>query len=197
MYISRRMAIAAAVLLPLRPAFASEIKPKLRPPGALPEGDFLARCNRCQRCIQVCETRCVFPASFVHGITAVNTPVVSFKDSYCNSCLKCSLTCPTGALEPVTKGTLHIGIALIVEKDCVAWDWIGCTICVDKCPLKAIYLDEQKRPVVLPEKCNGCGICQHECPSTSLRTSITGKGVIVVPRGPDVPAMEEHDGQAV
>jgi ferredoxin-type protein NapG len=75
-------------------------------------------------------------------------------------------------------------------RDCVAWDWTGCTVCIDKCPLQAIYPDGQKRPVVIPEKCNGCGICQKECPSTSLRANITGKGIIVIPRPADIPPRE-------
>lgn len=161
----------------------------LRPPGALPENGFLARCNRCQRCVQVCPTKVINPASLKYGFVAMNTPVISFKRGYCNSCLKCSEICPTKALLPVTKETLHIGLAIIVEKDCVAWDWTGCTVCVDNCPAKALYLDEYKRPLVMPEKCNGCGICEMKCPSTSLRSSIKGKGIIVIKRPPDAPLM--------
>jgi ferredoxin-type protein NapG len=159
----------------------------LRPPGALPEDDFLARCNRCQRCVQVCPTRVIMPASFNQGLLAANTPIVSFERSYCNSCLKCGQVCPTGALRPVTEDILDIGVAEIVKESCVAWNWVGCTVCLDKCPLKAVYLDESKRPFVTPDLCNGCGICQHECPSTSLRRSIKGKGIVVKVRPASVP----------
>lgn len=155
----------------------------LRPPGALQESDFLAKCNRCQKCVQVCPTRCIFPASFEHGIVRMNTPVVIFKNSYCNSCLKCPQICPTGALREVNKDTLDIGAAEIIEENCVAWDWLGCTVCVDKCPLKAVTLDENKRPVIDVQKCNGCGICQVECPSASLGRGKTGRGIVVKPRG--------------
>ena len=154
----------------------------LRPPGALDEERFLERCIRCQRCIQVCPKRVIFPLSFAEGIKRMNTPAVTFKKSYCNSCLKCSQVCPTGALLPVTEATLDIGVAVIIEKDCVAWDWVGCTVCVDECPEKAIYLDEHKRPVIEPEKCSGCGICELKCPSTSIRKSAAGKGILVKPR---------------
>ena len=166
-------------------ALAGDSSNLLRPPGISSEEDFLSKCNRCQRCVQVCPTRVVLPASFNHGISRANTPEITFKRGYCNSCLKCSEVCPTGALSPVTENTLDIGIAVIIEPDCVAWDWEGCTVCVDKCPLKAIYLDEYKRPVVIAERCNGCGVCQFVCPSTSLRTSIKGKGIIVEPRPAD------------
>jgi len=159
----------------------------LRPPGAMDEDNFLARCNRCQKCVQVCPTRVIVPLSLSEGVIRMNTPKVSFGQSYCNSCLKCSQVCPTGALQPVTKETLDIGVAVLVEKDCVAWDWIGCTVCVDECPEKAIILDENKRPVVIPEKCNGCGICELKCPSTSIMKRASGKGIIVMKRGDGVP----------
>jgi ferredoxin-type protein NapG len=159
----------------------------LRPPGALPEYDFLERCNRCQKCVQVCPTKVIVPLSLSEGVIRLNTPKVSFKQSYCNSCLKCSQVCPTGALVPVTKETLDIGVAVIIEKDCVAWDWVGCTVCKDECPEKAIYLDDDKRPVVIPEKCNGCGICELKCPSTSVMKKASGKGVLVKQRGENTP----------
>ncbi len=162
----------------------------LRPPGAVAEDEFLAKCNRCQRCVQVCPTEVVQPASLEYGFVRMNTPVIYFKENFCNSCIKCPQVCPTGALQPVTEQSLDIGIAKIIEKDCVAWDYIGCTVCVDKCPLKAIYLDDSKRPVVIPEKCNGCGICQIECPSTSLGRNITGIGIIVIPRNANTPPRE-------
>ena len=33
----------------------------LRPPGALPEGEFMARCIKCARCIDVCPTDVLEP----------------------------------------------------------------------------------------------------------------------------------------
>ncbi|MCD8566850.1 MAG: 4Fe-4S dicluster domain-containing protein [Geovibrio sp.] len=199
MIFTRRNFIKTAVISLLSPAevFAgNESVSPLRPPGALPENEFLSKCIRCQKCLQVCPTKVLVPTSLSHGIIAVNTPAVSFRRGYCNSCLKCAEVCPTGALVPVTKETLDIGTAAIIEKDCVAWDWTGCTVCVDNCPLKAIYLDEHKRPVVIPEKCNGCGICELKCPSPSLRASIQGKGIIVIKRPSGVPPRNAGSDEA-
>lgn len=168
----------------------------LRPPGAIDEDEFLAKCNRCQRCVQVCPTRVIVPLSLSEGIIRLNTPEVSFSTSYCNSCLKCSQVCPTGALQPVTKETLDIGVGVIIEEDCVAFDWIGCTVCKDECPEKAIILDENKRPVVIPEKCNGCGICEHKCPSTSVTKKAKGKGIIVKRRGENVPPRDPSQAES-
>lgn len=189
MDVTKRTFMCMALLAAVAPCetLAAEKSLPLRPPGAVPEDDFLALCNRCQKCVQICPTRVVFPASAEYGLAKINTPVVIFKSGYCNSCLKCSKLCPTGALRPVTEKTLDIGIAVIKEKDCVAWDWVGCTVCVDKCPLKAVYLNEYKQPVIIPEKCNGCGICQKECPSVSLGRGIKRKGIIIEPRPAGVP----------
>jgi ferredoxin-type protein NapG len=159
----------------------------LRPPGALSEDHFLSKCNRCQKCIQVCPTKVIMPASLEFGFIKMNTPVLSFSKSYCNSCLRCTQECPTGALLPVTKDSLDIGCAEIIKADCVAWDFDGCTVCVDKCPLKAIELDENKCPVIITEKCNGCGLCEAVCPSPSLRSHIKNKGIIVKRRHDDMP----------
>ena len=67
-----------------------------------------------------------------------------------------------------------------------AWDWAGCTVCKDECPVEgAITLDDHDRPVVHPEYCDGCGKCEQVCPSASLRAydaSVEDKGMVVVTR---------------
>ena len=68
----------------------------------------------------------------------------------------------------------------------MAWDWAGCTVCKDECPVEgAITLDDHDRPVVHPEYCDGCGKCEQVCPSASLRAydaSVEDKGIVVVSR---------------
>ena len=184
--ISRRSFMVLAALINatgVGSAFAATKRPIVRPPGAVQETEFLAKCNRCQRCVQVCPTNVIFPVRLTADFVTVNTPEVIFKRSYCNSCMKCTHICPTGALLPTSKDEMKIGDAVIVKNDCVAWYWVGCTVCVDKCPLKVIELDEMKRPVVDQQKCNGCGICEQLCPSQSLRTNIKGRGILIYPIG--------------
>ena len=166
-----------------KPARAAAKRPIVRPPGAVPEAEFLAKCNRCQRCVQICPTNVIFPVRLTADFVAANTPELIFKRSYCNSCMECTHICPTRALLPTDKDDMDIGDAVIVKDDCVAWQWIGCTVCVDKCPPKAIELDNMKRPVVDLQKCNGCGICEQVCPSQSLRANIRGRGILIYPVG--------------
>ena len=81
------------------------------------------------------------------------------------------------------KATVN-GIAVVNERSCIAWDWKGCTVCVDECPQDAIALDEQGRPLVDDALCDGCGLCELICPSSSLRSYGGGrseaKGIVVV-----------------
>ncbi len=165
----------------------------LRPPGAVDEADFLARCIRCQKCLSVCPPRIIQPLSVVESIGAAATPIIDFSRNYCDFCEsdpadrpRCASACPTGALVPIEGKPTINGIAVVDKKSCIAWDWIGCTACIDACPQDAIHLDDKSRPVVDDEACDGCGLCELICPNTSLRAygdAATGKGIVVVPFG--------------
>lgn len=41
---------------------------------------------------------------------------------------------------------------------------IGCGICVEKCPMTAISLNEDNKAIVDESHCIGCGLCAHFCP---------------------------------
>jgi len=158
----------------------------VRPPGISDNEDFISRCNRCQRCMQVCPYNIISPISLGRNIVGVGTPELNFTLGYCDFCMLCTEVCPTGALRSGTETEKNIGVAKVVHDACVAWDWTGCTVCADECPVEdAIWLDEQGRPVVDDSLCDGCGYCEHVCPSFSLRaydSSVETKGIIVVSR---------------
>lgn len=165
---------------------------RLRPPGAESEDDLLARCDRCQRCVQACPYSIIQPASLSAAFVATGTPELVFKTGFCDFCMKCVEACPTGALRAGTASYDDIGVAKVVSDACVAWDWAGCTVCVDACPVEgAITLDEHGRPVVDESLCDGCGKCELECPAASLRaydSSTLEKGIYVVARSCSVAA---------
>ena len=66
-----------------------------RPPGALPENDFLTECIRCGKCIQACPYGVVKLASLKDGLHA-GTPYLAFRDAPCYMCadLPCIESCP-------------------------------------------------------------------------------------------------------
>ncbi len=75
-------------------------KPRLRPPGALEEHDFLASCIKCGQCVQVCPVQAIKLADLVDGF-GVGLPHIDAREQACDfSCdaAQCILACPTGAL---------------------------------------------------------------------------------------------------
>ncbi len=74
--------------------------PKLRPPGALEEHDFLAACIKCGQCVQVCPVNALKPGDLTDGF-GVGAPLIEPRAQACDfSCdvAQCILACPTGAL---------------------------------------------------------------------------------------------------
>lgn len=71
----------------------------LRPPGALPEPDFLAACIRCCRCQDACEPGAIQFYTESDG-DLFHTPYVDPAKAGCTLCNKCGPACPTGALLP-------------------------------------------------------------------------------------------------
>lgn len=87
---------AAAGYLPV--AYAQ--KPRLRPPGALDEKDFLSSCIKCGQCVQVCPVQAIKLADLLDGF-GVGAPYIDARNQACDfSCdaVQCILACPTGSL---------------------------------------------------------------------------------------------------
>ncbi len=68
----------------------------------------------------------------------------------------------------------HPMVAKVVKVQCLAWGNSTCTTCHERCPTRAIDL-QQERPVVDVAKCDGCGICRDVCPSPA-------KGILLLPK---------------
>ncbi|MDR3763886.1 MAG: 4Fe-4S dicluster domain-containing protein [Acidobacteriota bacterium] len=162
----------------------------IRPPGGQVERRFSSLCVRCNRCQEACPRHVIATAHLGDGLLAARTPKLDFTLGYCDFCMKCVDVCPTNALARVDKKTTHIGIAVILKDQCIPWQWGGCTRCFEKCPEKAIRLDDQKRPYIDPAKCNGCGLCEQICPATELRSYQPGqtRGVEIVRLGSRIEA---------
>jgi MauM/NapG family ferredoxin protein len=154
-------ALAGAALLPLMRASSAEASPELiRPPGALPEESFLARCVRCGACVNACPTSALQPALGVAGLEGLYTPVLVPRHGWCEpSCTRCGQVCPTGALGPLTAETkgwtrplggagdappVKVGTAFFDWGRCLPWAMATpCVVCEEVCPTspKAIGLE--------------------------------------------------------
>jgi polyferredoxin len=156
----------------------------IRPPGALPEDEFLDRCIRCGECMKVCPTNGLHPTLFEAGLEGVGTPMLVPSLGYCDyECNACSQVCPTGAIRSVPlaeKKELKIGTAYFNKNKCYPWNEnLDCLVCEEHCPTPEksikfwdveVYEQETnrvitvKRPYVVTETCIGCGICETKCP---------------------------------
>ncbi len=155
----------------------------IRPPGSKPEGQFLGLCVKCGECMKVCPTNALQPAFDQAGPEGLWTPVLVPRMGYCEYyCSLCGQVCPTGAIKELKireKTKIRIGTAWINKNRCLPYI-LGkaCRVCEEKCPTspKAIEIvetevmlpngtwDAQDVPVVNPDSCIGCGICETKCP---------------------------------
>ena len=153
----------------------------LRPPGALSEEHFRALCLPCGKCEEICPQGVIRPVRLEENIETAGSPRLSFAENYCNLCMECTKACPTGALQPIQQSEALIGIAKVITDRCVAWLGKSCGRGCNRCPFNAILMDGQNRPVINPELCKGCGICEVGC-SLSINEFFT-KGILVYPVG--------------
>ncbi len=139
----------------------------LRPPGALDEKHFLEHCIRCRRCVEVCPYQSIKVIKSSFGKKS-GTPVIIPRDVPCYLCMKCPAECPTDALQPIKeKEQVRMGVAKINQDTCLPYSGIICRACYERCPIytEAIILKDEIYPVVVEEKCVGCGICENVCPN--------------------------------
>ncbi len=179
------MAAGGALGVLFRAAGGREHGALLRPPGALPEDDFLAACIRCGQCVEACPHQTLFLAGYLAGVTR-GTPTFDPETIPCSLCqgqsgLKCIPACPTGALQPVPNVyAARMGIAAILKDICLAYNSTVCLSCWHACPFpdEAIHLDDRLKPVVNEEVCVGCGLCTRACPAERTAIPIQPVGKI-------------------
>ncbi len=149
-----------------RQVYDDEEPEVLRPPGALPESQFLAQCIRCVRCIEACPSGAIRLAG-AGDRAAPGTPLILASDTACALCLECTGACPTEALTPLTqKREVRMGIAVVDERTCVSHNGTGvCGACHTACPLRneAITQGPHNAPTVHTDFCVGCGLCEEAC----------------------------------
>lgn len=177
------LGIAAVPFFRISPSRARASEKLIRPPGALPEEQFLKKCIKCGECMKACPTNALQPALSEAGPEGIWTPVLIPRVGYCEYyCSLCSQVCPTGAIRELTieeKIRVTIGTAWVDKNRCIPFN-LGksCIVCEEHCPTspKAIKLLKTETkladgsiqtplaPVIDVDLCIGCGICEYKCP---------------------------------
>jgi ferredoxin len=159
----------------------------VRPPGSLPEPEFLTACIRCGECFKACPNSVLQPLGFQQGLEGLWTPAVNADWAGCeSSCNACGQVCPTGAIRALPlaeKKVARMGLAIVNERTCLPFaEKEACQLCVDECASAGYHAIEFTRvgtqvdadgqpiegtgflaPQVLADRCVGCGLCQTRC----------------------------------
>lgn len=182
----------------------------VRPPGSVPEREFLQMCIRCGECFKACPNNVLQAEGFQQGLEGLWTPMVVADWAGCeSSCNACGQVCPTGAIRALPleeKRVARMGLAIVNETTCLPFAGReDCDLCVQEC-ISAGYdaieylrvgteVDESGlpiegsgflAPVVLQDKCVGCGLCQTRCNAINVKEKgLLRESAIIVEAGGD------------
>ncbi len=180
----------------------------VRPPGSVPEREFLDLCIRCGECFKVCPNNVLQAEGFEQGLEGLWAPMVKADWAGCDpSCNACGQVCPTGAIRPLPlaeKKVTRMGLAIVDLQTCLPHANLdACQLCVDECKAAGYNAIEfvqvhtevdaagqpiegsgHLAPVVLADKCVGCGICQTRCFAISVdEKKLLKKSAIIIHAG--------------
>ena len=147
------------------------IKPQQLPrlPWAIAEQEFLAGCNQCGKCIDVCESKII-------SRDKQGYPFVDFDHNECTFCMKCIDVCN----EPLFQIT-NIDTApqikpwsgdFSINEKCLASNNIYCQSCRDVCDVNAITFQYKTstipEPILNINDCSQCGAFVTVCPQDAI-----------------------------
>lgn len=152
----------------------------LRPPGALAEDEFTARCIRCMRCVEACPNNAIITLDDSFGRHRRNTPAIKARRQACMLCnridgdyLKCTEACPSGALQPIRndpdeiRQKVSMGTAEVDLELCYSYSKIdsAALFALDDATFRQRSLNLES-PTELPDTQNQwtCGACASACP---------------------------------
>lgn len=180
----------------------------VRPPGSVPEREFLQMCIRCGECFKACPNNVLQPEGFQQGLEGLWTPMVVADWAGCeSSCNACGQVCPTGAIRALPleeKKVARMGLAIVNETTCLPFAGREeCDLCVQECNAagyNAIEFTQVRTevddngqpiegtgflaPVVLKDQCVGCGLCQTRCNGINVKEKgLLSESAIIIEAG--------------
>ncbi len=177
----------------------------IRPPGSVPEKEFLEMCIRCGECFKVCPNNVLQVQGFEQGLEGLWSPVAKPDWAGCeSSCNACGQVCPTGAIRALPleeKRHARMGLAFVNEATCLPFAGVeDCDLCVVECQAAGYDAIEYQQvgtevddrgvpiagtgylaPIVIDEKCVGCGLCQTRCNGINVKEKhlLSGSAIVV------------------
>ena len=180
----------------------------VRPPGSVPEQSFLEMCIRCGECFKACPNNVLQPEGFEQGLEGLWTPMVNADWAGCeSSCNACGQVCPTGAIRALPieeKKVARMGLAEVNESTCLPFAARDeCDLCVQECDAAGYHAIEFTQvgveldtdgqpiegtgylaPIVMPDLCVGCGLCQTRCFAINVKEEkLLDESAIIVRAG--------------
>jgi Na+-translocating ferredoxin:NAD+ oxidoreductase subunit B len=137
------------------------------PPGLLADGiDALLPQTQCRQCgYPGCRP---YAEAIAAGLADVNQCPPG-GDEVARE-LAALLRVPFKRLDPAFGAHKPPAVAVIDEQDC-----IGCTLCIQACPVDAIVGAPRLMHTVIAAECTGCELCIPPCPVDCIRMSDTGQ----------------------
>lgn len=190
----------------------------LRPPAAIDESDFTKACIKCGLCVEACPYDTLELATSGSAI-GVGTPYFNAREIPCYMCIDvpCVPPCPTGALDinllvnsetdKMDINKAQMGLAVINEDTCVAFDGTQCDACYRVCPVldEAIFIETKRNertgkhaylvPKVSADACTGCGLCEHACITEVPAIKIFPREMVMGKKGSHYISWDETDKQ--
>lgn len=134
----------------------------IRPPYAVVDTTFEA-CKTCEAmCVGVCEEKII-------QREPTGLPFLNFSANGCSDCHKCLDACTPNVLNNPER--FIQGKARISMMSCMSHQDTICFSCKEPCLDNAIVFEGMFRPIIIPDKCTGCGYCVAVCPSAAIAIS--------------------------
>lgn len=115
-------------------------------------------------------------AGLVHKAFHNNSNIEKEENSICNCCKDCcdTFTLWRNGASPLINSTMYLSV--IDAAACT-----GCGICVERCPVDAIAMNDDGVAVREEKYCIGCGVCARFCPADAISLQEGMRRVCVPP----------------
>lgn len=149
----------------LKANFKSYQQP-IRLPWVRDEAEFVDTCSRCGNCINTCQEKII-----VKGDGGF--PEINFNRGECTFCTDCVKSCEEDLFTSLDDHPWSLKV--LITDECLSVKNVICVVCKEQCETEAIsFIPKYKsvsQPVLLSEKCTGCGACVKPCPVQAIKLS--------------------------